>query len=683
MIKRFLKSKTFWFTAISLVVVVLIFRYLFQHISPRDVIEVIRNVDRQALVVFLLLSLSMSIFRTWRYKLLLNLSGHNPPLFSLFLTVLARNCTSDLLPARIGTLSYIFIITTRLGIPIGSATSSFALAMLLDIVGLAPLILLAALFAGAQNLIPTWSLFVGSIALATIPLLALYSFKFLIDKINLYIEKFKLFSETKRKSLISTLIQIKEDLRQTEKAKIFTPLLILSVLIRVSKYAALYFFLYGLLVAFGYTLADLNPAKAFLAICASELSASLPISGIAGFGLYQGTWSVVFEFMGFPGDIAKLTSISHHLFTQAYGYSLGLIAFLILLLPFLKTESFKSTNHFENFKPVQFYSYSISLVTLILLIITSILNSDANAQKIKPADQRNSVEILNNSLPAGTKIPNFSERIVFDSNRSGTFGIYILEPKTLAIKELIDTQQHEMYPDVSPDGKLVAYSVAVSTSRLSPSQIWIHNLNSGENTLLNNDGVAPQFSSDGKTIFFERNRRRVIAIDLDGSNEREIFPLDRKSMKGFQVVKPRVSPDGKYVAFSSDKKGAWNAWVADLTSRKLIHIGKGCEPTWMADQEKIMWIIKAGARQESGIFARKLEDDHVIEVQDAGEPLGHEYFPYASRNGKWILYSAAPPGHHSHITDKYSLMAKNLDSGTVFQLTFDDFTNRWPKFITD
>ncbi len=672
---KILKSKTFWFTLVSIVIVVAVFRYLFQHISPSDVIEVIRNVDRRALIIFLILSFAMSVFRTWRYLLLLGLAGYRPPKFSLFLTVLARNCTSDLLPARIGTLSYIFIVTTRLGIPIAPATSSFALAMLFDVVGLAPLILLAALFAGAESVIPTWALIVGAIILAIIPLGILYAFTFTIDFTKQKLKLLSMISNEKKESLIANLENIKADLIKIREANVFTPILILSVLIRVTKYAALYFFLYGLLVSFGYTFSDLNPAKAFLGICASELSASLPISGIAGFGLYQGTWSAIFEYLGFPGDIAKLTSISHHLFTQAYGYGLGIAAFFLLLLPYFKTEDALDETSKLQFRKFKFYFNSTGFITAVAAIIFFIIST--TPVKINAKTH----EVKEYLPPNGVASLSIDKDIVFDSNRSGSFGIYSINTKTLKIVPIVDSTQHEMYPDPSSDGKFIAYSKALSTSRLSPSQIWIYEVGTQKNSLINKDGVAPQFSADGKTIYFERNRRKVMAINIDGSNEREIFPLTRKNMKGYQVVKPRVSPDGKYVSFSSDKKGAWNAWAADLNSKKLFHIGKGCEPTWMPDSNSVVWIIKSGAKEGSGIFSKKIDGDTVIEVQDAGKPQGHEYFPYASKDQKWLLYGAAPPGQHSHIEDNYNLFAKDRISNEVFRLTFDTFTDRWPKFI--
>jgi len=65
------------FTIFSLGVTVGIFYYLFKFVSPGEVIQLIKGVDRNALAMFIALSFSMSFFRTWRYQILLKLSGYS------------------------------------------------------------------------------------------------------------------------------------------------------------------------------------------------------------------------------------------------------------------------------------------------------------------------------------------------------------------------------------------------------------------------------------------------------------------------------------------------------------------------------------------------------------------------------------------------------------------------------
>jgi uncharacterized membrane protein YbhN (UPF0104 family) len=135
----------------SLIVTIGVFSFLFSQFSLREVMDLVLNCDRRAFALFVLLSLLMSLFRLWRYQLVLHVSGYRPSSVALYCVVLVRNFFSDLLPARLGTLVYIYMVTNRLKIPVGAATASFALSFVFDIIALVPMLLLAALFAAVEG----------------------------------------------------------------------------------------------------------------------------------------------------------------------------------------------------------------------------------------------------------------------------------------------------------------------------------------------------------------------------------------------------------------------------------------------------------------------------------------------------------------------------------------------------
>ena len=82
---------------LSIAVTAGVFSYLFTHVSIQDVLSLISNTDRRGVMMFVLLSLSMCFFRTWRYQLALRVSGYKPNQIALFLVVIVRNFFSDLL----------------------------------------------------------------------------------------------------------------------------------------------------------------------------------------------------------------------------------------------------------------------------------------------------------------------------------------------------------------------------------------------------------------------------------------------------------------------------------------------------------------------------------------------------------------------------------------------------------
>lgn len=325
------------YLAFSVLTTAGIFGYLLTRVPLGEVLDLIRKADHRGIAMFVALSLTMSVFRTWRYAICLRLWGYRPGVCALYLVVLVRNFFSDLLPARLGSLVYVFLATTRLGVPLGAATSSFAFAFVFDLIALAPLIVLAAWFAGAGSRISSAALVAGAGVLGAVTVGALLVLPRVFTLGGRVVAGLRFLPVRWREGGRRVMDDAAADTQAVRDAGLYFRLLVTSVLVRVFKYACLYMFLYALLRPRGYGFGDLPPSRVFLGLCASEAAASTPVSGIAGFGAYEGAWAAVFQLLGFPGDIARLTSISHHLFTQVYGYSLGALALLVLLLPWFKT----------------------------------------------------------------------------------------------------------------------------------------------------------------------------------------------------------------------------------------------------------------------------------------------------------------------------------------------------------
>lgn len=271
--------------------------------------------------------------------------------------------------------------------------------------------------------------------------------------------------------------------------------------------------------------------------------------------------------------------------------------------------------------------------------------------------------------------------IIFDSNRSGSFGIYRMRFDGSELRAVIDTPRHEMYPAANPDGTLIAFAVADSTDREAKSEVWVAAPDGSEPRKVADNGSFPRFSRDGATIYFQRARRAIVALSLADGTINPVFPRPGLPWGKYQIVSPRVSPDGRYAAFTSDRGGRWHAWYVDLTSGDMQVIGKGCEPGWFPDSTKIAFIHKATAKERSGVFGTRRGDKKIHVIQDADAPRGHEYFPTITPDGRFLLYSASRPREHDHITANYQIFVLPLGTSAPVRITFDRFNNRWPTLL--
>ena len=667
---------------VSACLTISVFYVLFQEMTVVEVLDTLRAVDLYSLLAFVVLSLAMSTFRTWRYIVLLDVVGVRVSGMALFLIVLVRNFCSDLLPARLGTLIYVFLVTNRLGVSLPAALSSFAVAFLFDILALAVVLLVALLFiaVGASNLgsgVSYEALMVASIAVFLLTALILISLPALCSACRRSVGIVSPLMPKLAERIELRCVETADALHQIRVKGVYLRVILLSCLVRVCKYLSYIVFLYGLMHPLGFSFAELDAPRALLGIVAAEAAASLPISGIAGFGVYEGTWAFVFELLGYQQHIAKLTAVSHHLFTQVYGYGLGLIALGVLMFP-ISWWTKCSALQGSKVAGLKFYSRLLLLVCLIAAILGLLAGISGSAEQGANivAAETPTVEELELQKGLGALL---GAEVIFDSNRSGTFGIYALDPAVGEVRVVVDTPLSEMYPDPAPDGTSIVFARAKGTARRAPSEIWQIDRDGTQARELVDNGTFPTYSADGKFIFFERNRAEVVELELSTEAQRVIYPHGVK--RHYQIVKPRVSPDGRYIAFTSDRGGRWNVWVFDRNTAELKHISQGCEPAWFSNSDKVAIIRNVDVRQGSGIFAIGHRKSGTMPLHDAGEPRGHEYFPTISTDDRFALWASCRAGEHSHITANYQLFVKELRTGRVARLTFDGFTNRWPKLL--
>ncbi len=107
-------------------------------------------------------------------------------------------------------------------------------------------------------------------------------------------------------------------------------------------------------------------------------------------------------------------------------------------------------------------------------------------------------------------------------------------------------------PEVSPDGKLVAYAISTPDMELNRnvSNIWLIATSGGDPIQITQSGRdnSPSWSPDGKTLAFLSSR--------DGNSQVYLLPMDGGEAKKFTTLSTgadlfKWSPDGKSIAFTS------------------------------------------------------------------------------------------------------------------------------------
>jgi serine/threonine-protein kinase len=193
---------------------------------------------------------------------------------------------------------------------------------------------------------------------------------------------------------------------------------------------------------------------------------------------------------------------------------------------------------------------------------------------------------------------------------------------------------------ISPDGERLAFMKPPENNRRS--DVWVRDLRLGTETRLSSQGNNnwPVWSRDGKRLFFAGGLRRsmtIEAVTADGSGVAE--PVFSRGEAGGNEFPASLSPDGMQLAYLvSWSDGTPQIWIRPMSGEgkpKLLHESRSAlmAPEFSPDGR---WI--AYSSNESGIM-----QIYVQALSGPGErhlvSTGAGWSPVWARNGRELFYT--------------------------------------------
>jgi Tol biopolymer transport system component len=238
------------------------------------------------------------------------------------------------------------------------------------------------------------------------------------------------------------------------------------------------------------------------------------------------------------------------------------------------------------------------------------------------------------------------------------------------------------FPRYSPDGRRIAFTIASGGS----SDVWIYDIAAGTTTRLTSGGSAnerPEWTPDGKRVLFRTDRANLSSIwwqPVDGSDaakplvlsksaptyEAVITPdgaavvyqtdtsssdLEYRMLAGDTTRKPvvatrayeeapRLSPDGRWIAYSTDESGTYEVVVQPFPGpgpRTQVSTNGGVEPVWSRDGRRVFY--RTGRR----VVAATLTMAPQLGVASRSDLFADVFLPATSPHAN---YDVSPDGSH-------------------------------------
>jgi Tol biopolymer transport system component len=183
-----------------------------------------------------------------------------------------------------------------------------------------------------------------------------------------------------------------------------------------------------------------------------------------------------------------------------------------------------------------------------------------------------------------------------DSNRDTT-EIWIYDASTGIGKKFAFSQAHDLNPIWSPDGTRIVFE-SDRKAKGAHSDLWLKPLDGGKEEVLaaSSDNRHPEdWSPDGRFVSFgvvgALNRRLQIWI-LDLARERRVIPFATEA-EAWNLANSRFSPDGRWVAYSSDETGRSEVYVRAFPGpggKWQVSSSGGGHPVWRRDGKEFFYL---------------------------------------------------------------------------------------------
>lgn len=306
---------------ISIVIGLVLLGWLLTQVDLRAMLSMLAQTRLEWFLVGCTAYLISSLARAYRFVRLTHLPLRR--IRGMLTVVLAMSLANQILPARLGELSYVYLARKSENLPVGKGLVSLLLARLLDLLSIGLLFVIGSVSAlkqlPSETLIYVWAA-IGSMALVVGMIVVLVVWRRpLCTLAGHLLERTLLARLPGRYKLVRLVRDVEASLETMSGPLQYFDFLQSSLLVWLGNFGVLYVLLLSLDIL-------ITPGQMVIGATFAALTSVLPINSIGSFGTLEAGWTAGFVLVGMDADLALTTGFATHLLALSYAVAFGLLA---------------------------------------------------------------------------------------------------------------------------------------------------------------------------------------------------------------------------------------------------------------------------------------------------------------------------------------------------------------------
>ncbi len=619
-----------------------------------------------------------AFFRAVRYRIILRASEKEVPgLFHLVLVSMSRNMFVDMLPARLGELSYVAMLNKGFTVRTEACLSSLSISFVFDLIALALLLGMLLIYQLITSELQPW--LIGS--LLVVALVSGGLLVFLFPVLSFLGRRLEPLTQGGKKLITRPARLVRETALALQKVRtsgIVMPLLALSLGVRFTKYLGLYLLFLGVVLP-SFSAIVTSPAPVLITLISAEAAASLPVPAFMSFGTYEAGGALTMIALGAEKVASGIILLVLHIWSQIVDYSLGITS--LILFFFVASRAGPSAG--TAWQPRSRRYIFAALVLLVVGVAFFALQARKVMKMGSLTAPQPGISVARDKNAAIVPLlKNLHGFVVWSSNRFGNHDIVMLSLPEQKLSRLTTNPHTEYFPRISPDGTRIVFCRSqvpwVSQRNPVPWDVYMLDLKTGKEQLVVQNGNVPTWSANGKRIRFQRQANQFVEYDLVTKKEKVLLATAGKISLPATVMLETPAWSDRRHQLAVTLRGTMRATAVIGQNGLVKKVAGGCELNWAPDSSYLYHVDHGG--KGGNVFFKVDPDTLKREIWfDSPTEYSHEYFPKVGNRGEYLVYGAST-GDHEHDRADYEIFLWRIGSPWQGALRLSHYTGNdcWP-----